>query len=163
MSTHTDLASSLLSVVIQSRQICETIVSNVLMFVDRATDKNTQDKHLLAQYCCSMILFLWKHKNYNLPSILAGLQKQSIASVHSFLCPDLQLTNPLLRAEEAISSDPYKEAITKLQQLSEQKPQVCRFCKKESVFTYVSAQTRSADEGMTTFVTCSLCGKRQRQ
>lgn len=154
-----NVAPSLLSIVTQAQQSRDRIISNVLAFVNRVLDEKAPDKHLLAQYCCAMILFLWKHENYNLDSILQGLHKQSVTSVHSYLCPDLKIST---NQEDVIVSDPYKEATAKLQEISSTKPQVCRFCKKESVFTYTSVQTRSADEGMTTFVTCSLCGKRQR-
>ena len=38
----------------------------------------------------------------------------------------------------------------------------CHRCKKNKT-TYYELQTRSADEPMTTFITCLNCGKRWRQ
>lgn len=142
-------------------QIQLQIVHNVEQFVTEVVpDAEPETRSDLFQYVVGMILFLWHQKNYNLDSILRGLHKQSLASLHAYLCPDIESKGAPEQTNTTL--DPYKHAIKELQQLSDDKPRKCQFCHKESIFTYVSAQTRSADEGMTTFVTCSLCGKRQR-
>lgn len=155
------------------------IVQNVQKFVDDVIPQCTENESRecetsdLFQFVVGMVLFLWQQKKYNLESILDGLHKQSLTSVHSYLCSELELLNqrsdlaPAKSVVERTESDtttldPYKEVMRQLQELSNMKPRKCHFCHKESIFTIISAQTRSADEGMTTFVTCSLCGKRQR-
>ncbi len=144
------------------------IIEKVQEFVNSVlprTDESKNARQEMFEYVVGMILFLWHQRHYNLDSILSGLQKQSITSVHSYLCSDIEMETKMETNETLDSShsfDPYKDATNELQQLSNMKPRKCQFCHKESIFTYVSAQTRSADEGMTTFVTCSLCGKRQR-
>lgn len=140
-------------------QIQLQIVQNVEQFVTEVLpDVELEARSDLFQYVVGMILFLWHQKNFNLESILRGLHKQSLLSIHAYLCPDL----PIAPESTNATLDPYKDAIKELQRLSDEKPRKCQFCHKESSFAYVSAQTRSADEGMTTFVTCNLCGKRQR-
>ena len=37
----------------------------------------------------------------------------------------------------------------------------CKYCKSDKTYSY-NVQTRSADEGMTTFCACTVCGKRFR-
>lgn len=162
MDTETETAADVLLSVFTSMFDAESrIVQNVQQFVSDvvvAPDSVTERMELF-EYIVGMILFLWQQRKDNLDSILRGLQKQSLTSLHSFLCPDLlSHTNPT----ETSNLDPYKDTTKELQRLSDIKPRPCQFCHKESIFTYVSAQTRSADEGMTTFVTCSLCGKRQK-
>lgn len=164
METDIELESvfkSILQIQLQIVQNVEQFVTDVLP--NRVEDE-VHDTHEtrsdLFQYVVGMILFLWHQKNYNLESILRGLHKQSLMSLHAYLCPDLEMKGAPEQTNTTL--DPYKDAIKELQQLSDDKPRKCQFCHKESVFSYVSAQTRSADEGMTTFVTCSLCGKRQR-
>ena len=153
--------------VLESMQLAEKeIVGQVNQFINEVIEndeaKENRLKSDLFQYIVAMVLFMWKN-GYNLRSVLQGLHKQSIISLHEYLCPDLKTKiNESTLTHSSHSFDPYKQVSEQLQQLSETTQKMCRFCHKESIFSYISAQTRSADEGMTTFVTCSLCGKIQR-
>lgn len=162
LPTNNQIESELVACLESIRLVQTEIIENVTRFVKNTVSATFQID--LFEYSVAMILYLWK-RGYNLMSILNGLHKQSIQTIHEYFCPDIVkqlMDEKKTKTTDTNIIDPYKQITEELQRLSDQKPTKCRFCGKESIFTYVSAQTRSADEGMTTFVTCSLCGKQQR-
>lgn len=166
---------SLMEMMERVREIETMIVWNVNQFITGVlTNPTTTEtaKCDLFTYVVSMIIKLWQHQQFNLESILRGLHKQSITSLHAYFCPDLiaseqtsaqkQNGTNILRDTQSNLIDPYKEVTTQLQHLSTMKPRVCSSCRKESIFAFINAQLRSADEGMTTFVMCGHCGVRHK-
>lgn len=111
-----------------------------------------------------MFLSAWKkHKCIDIDNLLNGLQTQSLHTVHSYLSTAGEPPEAACAADaNANFLDPYKEVTKQLQELWSMKPRKCSRCHKESIFAFVNAQTRSADEGMTTFVMCGHCGHRHR-
>jgi DNA-directed RNA polymerase subunit M/transcription elongation factor TFIIS len=150
-----DMTSFLVALLASIQTTQNLILSHVTQFVNDVLDERRGVKSHLFSYVIAMVLYVWT-KGYRLESILQGLHEQSITSIHSYFCFDLAPTISM------VALDPYQDVTEQLKQLSNAKPQMCKSCGKESVFTYVLAQTRSADEGMTTFMTCSLCGRRQK-
>lgn len=138
----------------------DRFVNDVWRFAEtriRTGEKMDGFRRSLFDYIVAMILFLWRQKHQDLFVVLDGLHNQTISSVHAYLCPDV--VPPKMQTSV---QDPYEAATRDLQRLSAAKPQTCKFCKRESIFAFTSVQRRSADEGMTTYTTCSLCGKQQR-
>ena len=144
----TEMVAYLTSIV----KALQNIFQSTVQFVDSVVSEQ-ELKYPMFAYVISMLLYSWTHGQHLQP-LLDGLQKQTIVSVHAYFCSDL----PVLH--DTTQFDPYKSVSDEIKKICDTKPKTCRVCKKVSVFTYVSAQTRSADEGMTTFVTCSLCGAR---
>lgn len=148
------------------REIESMILANVNQFVSNVLSSPTTTETAkcdLFTYIVSMIIHLWQHQQFNLESILRGLHKQSITSLHAYFCPDMQLSEcSVSQNSQTNLIDPYKEVTAQLQHLSTMKPRVCSSCRKESIFAFINAQLRSADEGMTTFVMCGHCGVRHK-
>lgn len=116
------------------------------------------------------------------------IYKNKVISMYSNLKPDSYIENKRLierlrdkefKANELASMDPqytfpenWKELLDKknrrdkvLYEVSKETVSsmfTCGRCKKKEC-TYYQLQTRSADEPMTTFVTCLNCGKRWKQ
>lgn len=158
----TSIAVSLIEILKKIQEIETTIVSNVNHFIASVLVQPTNvAKCDMFTYIVSMVIYLWQYQQFNLDSILRGLHKQSITSLHAYFCPDVKSSESDPKSQTNLI-DPYKEVTAQLQQLSTMKPRKCSSCHKESVFAFINAQLRSADEGMTTFVMCGHCGVRHR-
>jgi|SRR5579872_935247 len=158
-----DVVVSMLQTLVRDVQSnYKTINANVTKFVTdalRTSNRPGPEWADLFGYVSSSILFLWRYENKDLDALLRGLHEQSITTLHAYL------SSPVLspsRPSDANLLDPYKDVTHELEQLWNMKPRICSACHRESVFAFVNAQTRSADEGMTTFVVCGHCGHRHR-
>lgn len=124
----------------------------------------------------------WKNKEFK------NVYKNKVISIYSNLKPDSYIENNRLidrlrdkefKASELAGMEPqytfpenWKELLDKKNRRDKLLYEVCKEtvssmftcgrCKKKEC-TYYQLQTRSADEPMTTFVTCLNCGKRWKQ
>lgn len=148
-----------------TRKNCDKIEHGVRAFVSNALASSAMTTEWLDLYGSTvmMLLSVWRKNGpglrpQTLDRLLTGLQDQSLLSVHAYLCNEPSETPPPTRCV----LDPYKTATQTFQDLWSMKPRTCSHCRKESIFAFVNRQTQSADEGMTTFVMCGLCGHRHR-
>ncbi len=145
----------------ESDPICINLEKNILNYaIDRNTngEPSWDNKHFVMFYKSKFLSIQFTMKNN--PDIIKRLVEKKIKTINivNMRPEELWFDGPCAKAlDEKIHNEMRKEFLTK-----EMKSQdgffTCNRCKSKKT-TYYQLQTRSADEPMTTFVSCLNCDK----
>jgi len=149
----------------------DTITKEIEKGIYNYTIDESEKNNIIKSWTCNLFLDLYRKKAY---SILSNLDKKSyikntelikMINNKQIIPYEIAFKNPeelfpskwikILEEKDKINKDLFN---TNLDDISTDIYQ-CHKCKQRKC-TYYQLQTRSADEPMTTFVTCLNCGKR---
>ena len=133
-------------------------------------DANTLENSIYA-YCCSYINLNNMNKQYIEPTyktksneLLKCLYLDNIYLITALKENEITAVDlPYIKPKD-LDKSKWDKIVTRLEYIEFKKNNMattdiyeCRKCKQSKCYVY-QAQTRSADEPMTTFVTCTVCG-----